>query len=159
MKVVHSTLSEDLLRALGCSAIGIAAPAFIMSIPTALLLFPIFAFYGAILGLPALVVILPLVVSFRSSIHRNLGGWCFAAPFLTVIVTAIFAQAVIVGGSWLNESGYGVFRHLEMPLLLVPMFLGSMLSAGLFYHWTRRRERRAVASSSDFGVPERKALP
>lgn len=143
MKIANSALLDDLLRALGCSALGIAVPAFVLSIPSALTLFPILFFFGMMLGLPAIVVVLVLVISFRANIHRNLGAWCFAAPFLTVIVTAIFAQAVLVGESWFNERGYEAFRHLDMVFLLVPMFFGAMVSAGLFYRWTWEAEQRA----------------
>ena len=142
MENVRSTLTEDLLRALGCTAIGIAVTAFIVSIPTALLLFPMVFFYGAMLGVPALMVVLVLIAGFRRNIHRHLGAWCFAAPFLTVIVTAIFAQALLVGESWSNERGYQAFRHLDVVFLLVPMFFGAMVSAGLFYRWTREAEQR-----------------
>ena len=143
MKIARSTLSEDLLRAFGCGTLGIAAPAFVLSIPSALTLFPILFFFGIMLGLPAIAVVLILVVSARANIHRYLRTWCCAAPFLTVIVTAIFAQAVLVGDSWFNERGYQAFRHLDMIFLLVPMFFGAVVSAGLFYHWTRQAEQRA----------------
>lgn len=138
MNLPQSKLSDDLFRAFWCFALGVVAPACAFSLPTGLVFFPIFFIFGAILGLPALVVILILVVSFRPTIHRHLGAWCFVAPFLTVIVTAIFALAVIVVGRGFDESVYGIFRELDMPSFLATMFLGSALSAGLFYHWTQK---------------------
>lgn len=157
MKIANSTLWNDLLRAFGCCTLGIAALTLVLSIPSALTLFPILFFFGMMLGLPAIVVVLVLVVSFRANIHGHLSAWCFAAPFLTVIVTAIFAQAVLVGESWFNERGYQAFRHLDMVFLLVPMFFGSMVSAGLFYHWTRQAERHAGDPHPD--IPDNKVLP
>lgn len=140
MKCVNSSVLDDLQRALGCFAIGVAVPALVISIPTSLILFPVVFFVGVVSGLPAIILSFVLIGSFRGSIHRHLRAWCSAAPFMAVTTTAICSQTALIDGGWFfGGVSQGVW-DANMLALMLPTLFGSALAAFIFYRWTREAE-------------------
>ena len=130
---------KDLLHRVTISyGIGIAGPAFLVSIPQALLTFPFVLIFGLILGLPVLLVALIVAAVFRDNIDRNPGWWCIFAP----VLAGLSAAVVVVLGFGLQLCSD------EAKIYALTTLVCAAVSSAAFY----RMSREDPTGSSDPGV-------
>jgi len=137
---MKSTLVDDLHRLFCCYGNGIGILAFVISVPAALLPFPIVWTVGAIMGLPALVTITVLIIVFRRIIHRHLTAWCCLTPFLTVLITVLVVEGPSIDRRLSLEDYWSWLMADEWRYIYLMIFIGAAISAKLFHQQTRETE-------------------
>jgi len=95
----------------------------------------VFAFGGAILGLPILLVAVLIFIILSERVLRNLSLWCLGAPFIVVLLWLIL--------EWkLNYSlrGHDIYWYLSLRNVWERaglVFTCASISSSLFWCWNR----------------------
>jgi hypothetical protein len=115
----------------------------------------VFAFAGAFVGLPILLVAVVIFVVLCKSVLRNLSLWCMSAPFIVVVLWLTL--------EWeLNYSnrGHDIYWYLSLRNVWERAglaFTCASISSTLFWYWNRDQTRVAKRTGTSLDKQDRRA--
>jgi hypothetical protein len=95
----------------------------------------VFAFGGAIEGLPILFVAAVLFLVLNKSVMQNLTVWCLAVPLMTLVLYLALLWVLEYSNRGRDLYWFLSLQHVWVRATLASFF--ASLSSGLFWSWNR----------------------
>ena len=127
-------MTKNLLQIVVCYALGLVGGIFLL-IPIVGRLAVVFLIYGAVLGLPILLIAVLVFILLRPVILRHLVAWCVMAPAVAVIAWMTIEWYTSYAFRGNNVYWYLSLRNVWERAGIV--FLCASIGSAAFWHWNR----------------------